>query len=72
MAGAQFAQMAFVEQGKARREQFAIDHTFGQAAGNAEADALGQFGQRLIDAALVARFGIAGAVAHDDPIHFAP
>ena len=71
MACAEFAEVALVEQGQARGEQFAVDHAFGQALRDAEADALGQFGERAFEALLVAGFDMAGAVADHHPVHLA-
>ena len=71
MAGPQFAQLPFVEQRQPGGKQFAVDHAFGQAAGNPEAHPLAEFGQRLIQPFHIARLGVLGAVAHHHPVHLA-
>ena len=69
MAGAQFAEMPLVEQGQPRGEQLAIDHAFGQPLGDAEADPLGHFGQRLVDprACCAPRHGRSGCAPRPSP-----
>ena len=72
MTGPQIAKIALVEQGEPGGEEFAVDHALGQARGYAKANPLAQFGQGTLDADHVARLGMAGAVAHHDPVHLRP
>ena len=71
VAGAELSELALVEEGQARRKEFAEDDALAQALRDAEADALRKLGQRLVDALLVARLDPLDAVAHHDPVDLA-
>src|SRR5262249_31196812 len=57
-----------VEGGQAAREDLAIDHAFGEAVDESEAEPAGEFVEALADQPLVARPQHGEAVAHHDPI----
>ena len=72
MANAHAAQVRLIEEGEARREQFAIDDALAESGNDAKTDAARQLAQCFSDAPHIMRIDMLEPVAQDDPVDRPP
>ena len=68
MGDADLAELVEIEQGEPLGEELAIDDALAEARNDPEADAAGEFVERVADAAHIARLDILHAVPEHDPV----